>query len=179
MKSSLVSAASPCLGAFVVQRAVTQQPLCEKSFHQSCLTGLLSSAALEELLLHCFWFPAGVSTSKLWADSSDRVPVTCSVAPLWSNCSVPGCGCLWALLLPDTGFAAGDPSGRAGRNHCFCRSSRASLRDSRSRWRVSLADAESSHMQGWRLSSSFNLKCHWMPVSLHTWKFIHRTQTPW
>lgn len=27
-------------------------------------------------------------------DSSDRVPVSCSVAPLWSDCSAPGCSCL-------------------------------------------------------------------------------------
>lgn len=57
MKRFLVSATSPWLGTFVVQRDVTHQPLCEKRFHQSlCLTGLLSSTALglkhlEELLL--------------------------------------------------------------------------------------------------------------------------------
>lgn len=69
-KKSLVSATSPWLGAFVVQRDVMQQPLCEKSFHwSSCLMGLLSSTALglkhlEELLLHFFWFLTKVSASE-------------------------------------------------------------------------------------------------------------------
>lgn len=141
MKRSLITATSPCLGAFIIQRDVTQQPLCEKSFHPSlCLMGLLSSPALglkhlEELLLHFFLFPTKVITSRLWVDSSDRVPVTCSVAPLWSNCSAPGCSCLWALVLPKTDLCCWRSKWRAGRSHCFCRGSRASRRDRSSQWR--------------------------------------------
>lgn len=184
MKKSLVSATSPWLGAFAVQRNVTPQPLCKKSFHQSlCLMGLLSSTALglkhlQEFLLHFFWFPTKVSTSKLWVDNSDRVPVTCSVAPLWSDCSAPGCSCLWAVLLPKTDLCcwrskweSRQESLLLQRQSCF--SERQEVTVEGSLWQM--LKAVTCRTGG----SPLNLKCQWMCVSVHAWKFIHGTQTPW